>query len=417
MIHPILRLLYAPDTGGAAAAPAETPGNMTFSVPEVESAKSDTKVEDVDLTADGPAEAAYGVLGPKEAGFGDPDEDIERLEAETEGRPMRERGPDGKFLPKAKDVKKAEDAAKKAAEIPKGKQAAKPAAKVAPKPVAAKAEPKAEPPAKFKIGDEEKTAAEWQAHFAELKTKAETAAKAPEPTHVETPAKTEPKPEEIAAAEQKKFSDFIEREASKYEMPDAELDTILAGGENGRKALARTLAGIEAHTTRRLCESFNKTFEKLVERVRPLLDRDARLSDYERDHGVLEANPEIKDHPKGFETYQKTRSDWDSGEQRIRDAVKAGSASPQEKAWLAYCDTLDPEQKLATIAKITKEELATVTAEKEEPAETTEPAKVVSRSPAVTKPFNGDRPGGGSARMVAETADARALREMTEAGY
>lgn len=411
-IHPILRLLYAPDTGGGAAAPAapasEPAGsNMTFDVPEVDSGRADTKVEDVDLSGKTAADVVHGTMGPKEAGFGDPEEDMERMEAESEGRPMRERGPDGKFLPKGK---KADEATKKPTEA-KPKPAAKPAApKAAPKP-AAKVETATA--TKFKIGDEEKTAEEWTAHFAELKAKAE-AGNAPVAAKADEPAKPEPKPEEIAAEEQKKFDSFLERESGKYEIPEKELDSILAGGAAAAKAFARSLGGVEAHTTRKLCESFNKTFEQFYNRVKPLLDRDARLTEFESDHGVLTANPDIQAHPKGIETYRAKKTEWNEGENRIRTAVKSGTASAQEKAWLAYRETLSDEDKLATIAKIAKEELAKLPAANEEPDP--EPAKVPQKSPAVSRPFNGDRPGGGNARVSAESKDARYLREMTEAG-
>jgi hypothetical protein len=405
-IHPILRLLYAPDTGAPAG------GNtITIDVPEVPSAAAESTVEIVELESGGAADAVYGVHGPKEMGFGDPEEALEKIEAETEGRPMRERGPDGKFLPKEKkpDGKKPAVPAKPAAKV-----LAKPAPKPAP---AAKAPEKPAAPVKVKLGDVEKTPEEWQAEIADLRAKAEVAAKAaaagPEKKE-EPPA---PKPEEVAAQEQERFTKFVDSWADKYEIPQDELDTILSGIGNARPALARVLAGVQAHTTRSLCESFNKALKAVWDRIEPLNARHERLSDYERDRGVLDTNPEINDHPKGYETYQAIRKQFTEGEQRIKAAIAAGTATAVEKAWSVIHENTSAEDKLATIARLAKEELAKIPSEVAAavPAKP-EAQKPVSKSPAVMKPFNGDRPGGSSAHFNGETKDARELREMTEAG-
>lgn len=405
-IHPIIRLLYAPDTGAPAG------GNtMTIDVPEVPSAAAESTVEIVELESGSAADAVYGIHGPKEMGFGDPEEALEKIEAETEGRPMRERGPDGKFLPKEKkpDGKKAVVTAKPAAKAP-----AKPVAKSAP---VAKVPEKPAAPVKVKLGDVEKTPEEWQAEITDLRAKAAAATKAPAAAPEKKEEPPTPKPEEIAAQEQEKFTKFVEKATEKYQIPEKELDTILAGGPGAVKAFARALAGSEAHTTRAICESFNKALKAVWDRIEPLNARHERLSDYERDRGVLDANPEINDHPKGYETYQAIRKQFTDGEQRIKAAIAAGTATAVEKAWSVIHENTSAEDKLATIARLTKEELAKMPSEVSPAAPAkTDPPKVPSKSPAVSKPFNGDRPGGSSAHFNGETKDARELREMTEAG-
>lgn len=411
MIHPILRLLYAPD----AAEPAGGASPMTFDVPETPSAATESTVTDVVL--DSPvAEAVYGIKGPKEALGDDGVEEMEKMEAQMQGREPRERGPDGKFLPKgAKKEETVADTKKTEAAKPAVKAPAKAAAK--PTPVAkAPATPQAS--AKVKIGDEEKTAEEWAAEIADTRAKAKVAAEkkteaaAPEP-------KTEPNPEEIAADEAKKLDDFIAREAKKYEIEPKELDTILSGLEGAAPALAKVLTKVEASTRQWATREFNKVIQVMHDRMQPLIEHQQRIADYQRDNGFLEANPEIKAHPQGYATYQKTKADMENGYKDIEEKTQKGTVTPAEAVWLANRKLATQEQYESSLAILTKEELAKLPAQASPNAapQRQAAAKPPERMSAVSKPFNGDRPGGGSSPLKTESADARALREMDEAGY
>lgn len=399
---------FAPDEGGASAAVAAS--QAPIEVTESPSVAADYSVEEVQL------EPPTGVIGPKEAMGDDGTDEMERMEANMEGRPVRERDPaTGKFLPKGK---KAEEANL----VPK-KEEAKAAEK---KPVAAKkvaAKPSVQPkpeaaPAKIKIGDQEKTADEWAKEFAEAQEKikaAEAAAKAPPAPaekKEETPA---PKPEELKAQEQEKFEKFIEAAAAKYDVGQDGLDVILTGGGTGSQKLARLLSGVEGYTRKAMVDEFNPIIKEMWDKIQPLIGRDQALAEYKREHTFLSENPDIKDHPKGYEEYQKTVKEMRDGETRIRAEIAAGTASDRDRAWIAFHDTFTPEQVMESVARITKEKLAALPKAEAEPKP--EPEKKVQKTPAASKPFNGDRPGGSSSTPSTETADARQLREMSEAGY
>lgn len=400
----ILQLLYAPDTDTAGGA-----SPMTLDIPELPSAAAESTIETVEF-APSIAESVPGVMGPKEALGDDGTEEMERMEAKMEGRQPRERGPDGKFLPKG--AKK--DDAKKPEGKPEAKPVVKTPAKPVQKPAAAKPVVAAEP-AKVKIGDEEKTAEEWAAEITENRAKAKAieAAKPEPPKEPEQPAL---KPEEIEAERKAKMDGFLAKASEQYKMTPQELDDMLAGGEKAVHVFATSLAKVEANTRQWAVQEFNKISAALWDRMNPLVEHHGLIAEYQRDNGFLDANPEIKSHPEGYKTYRETRQEIIGGQERIKAAITAGTATQQEKAWSAFCDTLTPEQIGENIARLTKEKIAKLTPAPS-PNATKPEAKQVARSQAANKPFNGDRPGGGQSAPVHETADARALREMSEYGH
>lgn len=394
---------FAPnDDASAAVAASQAP----IEVPESASVAADYKVEDVNLAPDA------GVIGPKEAMGDDGTDEMERMEANMEGRPVRERDPaTGKFLPKGQKTEEKNLVPKK-----EEKPVAKPAAKKpAPKPVETKPEP-AKEPAKIKIGDQEKTAEEWAKEFSDAQEKlkaAEAVSKGQQQPPEKKEQVTERKPEEIEAERAAKVTDFLSKASKQYEMKPEELDDILAGGPKAVTAFATSLAKVEANTRQWAVEEFNQVLKKMWDKMDPLLKRDSALSEYQREHSFLTDNPEIKDNPKGYETYQTVRKEMQDGEIRIREQIKNGTVSEQDKRWLEWHDTFTPEQVMESIARITKERLAGLP-KSEEPKP--EPQKI-QKTPAASKPFNGDRPGGSQSAPSTESPQARQLREMTEAGY
>lgn len=400
---------FAPDEGGASAAVAAS--QAPIEVTESPSVAAEYSVEEVQL------EPPNGVIGPKEAMGDDGTDEMERMEANMEGRPVRERDPaTGKFLPKGKKVEETNLAPKKVEKpVEKKPDAAK---KVAPKPaVQPKPEAVKEPP-KIKIGDQEKTADEWAKDFAEAQEKlkaAEAASKAPPAAAEKKEEAPQPKPEEIKAKEQEQFEKFLESAAAKYDMGDKALDEILSGGGTASQKLARLCAGIEGHTRKAVVEAFNPIIKELWDKMQPVLKRESALDEYRREHTFLADNPDIKDHPKGYEEYQKTLKDMRDGETRIRAEIAAGTASDRDRHWLAFHDTFTPDQVMESVARITKEKLAALPKAEAEPKP--EPEKKVQKTPAASKPFNGDRPGGASATPSTESSDARQLREMEAYGH
>lgn len=411
MTYPILRLLYAPDAVAPAGGASPTGGPITIDVPEIAPATSSPTIEDVDLGSSPAAERAYGVLGPKEAGFDDGTEEMERMEAHMEGRAVRERDPaTGKFLPKAKKPEEENLLPKKA----EPKPAAAKVAKAAPKPVA-KDPPHPSEPAKFKIGETEKTAEEWAAEFAALKSQAEAATK---PAPVETPKKEEPpapKPEEIAAKEAEKFEAFVKREAPSYAMDPKELDDILAGGEKAAQAFAVVRAKDAAKVRQWAAGEFNRIIKNLKSELDPIREHHQRVAEYTGDQRFLEANPDIKSHPKGYETYRAKKQEFEDGLKRIEKAISEGTADERDKAWALLRRDRTPEDFELDLAHHTKLELAKLPTEPAKPAPQVERKAEVSK--AASKPFQQDRPGGGQSAPSTESSDARQLREMEAYGH
>lgn len=415
----LFQLFHAPDQGATTGGPTISEAVSTpVEAPDSGSVAAGFTVEDVDL-GHSPAEQVTGpiVVGPKEAGFEDGEAEMERMEAHMENRPVRERGPDGKFLPKAKkpEVQKLLDETK-----PKiDPKAAKPPVKAAPKPAKPAAVVPTKPAvaapvaaAKVKIGDAEKTADEWAAELADLRAKAESAGK---PAAVEAPKKEEPpalKPEEIAKAEAEKFDKFLADRSAQYKMSPQELDDILAGGEKAADTLARVLTKVEAHGRKFAADEINRMVDHFEKKLEPLVARDQRVSEWQRDQSFLEANADIKNHPKGYETYAKVRKDVEDGYDRISKAVAAGTASRVEKAWHVIRENQTPEALESSLAALTKEELAKIPAEASPNAASEAQPKASQRSPNAARPFNGDRPGGNAAPMNGETDQARHVREM-----
>lgn len=371
---------------GAPAAPASIP---TIDVPDIAPATQGSKIEEVKIPS--------GILSPKEALGEDASEEMEKMEAQMEKRAPRERGPDGKFIKKDADGNV----------IPPAKPAVM-------KPKAAKPAPVETPkaPEKFKIGDEEKTPEEWAKELKEAREKIAAAAKTPNSPQDVPP---EPKPEEIAAQGEQRIKDFIAKAASKYLKKPEELDEILSGGEGASAKLAEALASVEHQTTVRVCGLFNKELAALHERISPLEGHHKLISDYQADQSFLDANADIKGHPKGYETYKTTEASFRSYYGGLKEKVAAGTATPVEQSYSIIFENQDAAQRANDIAHATRAELAKLPVVASPNAAPVVPKKPAI-SPAASKPFNGDRPGGSSAAIPTESDQARQIREMREAG-
>lgn len=388
-------IFYAPE--GSTTGVIEAPG---VSVPEIAAAGSGPSIETVQIQSGGiekivPDDAPeFGVKGPKEILGEDPEETLDKAD-QAMGKPARERGPDGKFLPKSG----------KQTEAKPNKNDVNP---VVSKPVAKPVQPVAAVPAKVKIGDDEKTPEEWQQELASLREKATAAAKPPEP-------KPDPKAREAEAsktAEQLKVDrqKFIETEVSKQDEFDEKMhDTILSGGPEGLKAHRTLLAKTEAKLREWAADSINSVIDDLKGQLKPILDREKTIGQYSEENGVLNDNPDLKAHPKGLETYRVAKEQYESYFDTVQ--AKGEQATPQEKAWAAQYGALSPADRKQAIIANAKAEVAKI------PLKTNGNGAPVKVAPRVTTPQRNDRPGGGVAVQRMETADAKALREMEARGF
>ncbi len=389
--------------------------NNNLSVPEIPAASAPV-VQEVQI--DSPINAADemgllpGIQGPKEALGTDSSEEMARME-EAMGGKERQRGPDGKFLP-----------ADGKPEQPKKPIAAKPVvakAPAAPKPV--QQAPAA--PAKFKIGDEEKTADEWKAELEALK-KPKTAEVKPEAPKPEVPKEpTDAEKQQQAQQLKEKRIAFIAKQGETFNPADYGLDVtpeqwdqVLIGGPESVKALmgiiGKTIAASHAISREWVADKVGSEFRQLDERLSPITKREEAIRDYQRDQDFLGANPVIKAHATGLDTARNVRREMHDYYDTIQQKIASGTASADEIMHASVYERATPEQFEASVAQYTRDRLGLVAGQAApataKPAAATPPPKPAAPS----KPFNGDAPGGGSATPNGESDQARQLREMRE---
>lgn len=383
-------IFYAPD--GGATGTIEAPG---VSVPVIESAAP--VVEDVNIQSGGIEHIVddapeFGVKSAKDILGEDPEETMEAAD-KAMGKEARERGPDGKFLPKG--VKKAPAPA-----VAQAKPAPKPVAK--PEPVIAK----------VKIGEDEKTPEEWQAEMKALKEKAEAAAKPPEPKP--DPKQTAQDEADEARAISEQRQKFIKSEINRPDDIDEKFhDRILAGGPDGLKAVKELRARDKAEQREWTANGVNALLKNLREELAPILEREKTISDYNESNAIMANTPELKAHPKGLETYRTTKNNFETAFQTIQG--KGDSATPAEKAWALQYGAATPEDRKGAIIAAAKAELAKQPIPaKPNGTNGTPPPKPPLR---ITTPQRADRPGGGVATPKAGSKDSQALAEMEAHGY
>lgn len=380
--------------GGASPAPVLAP--------EITSPVATPKVEPVNIPAHkGVISAAKslglalpGIQGPKEAGFDDPAIEMAAMEKSMGKKSEPTRGEDGKFTA-------ADKTAVKATDKPKPKAAEKPVVPAKPEPVKPVA-----PVAKLKIGDKEMTPEEVTEHIASLEAKLKPA----EPPKPEVPAT------QVADDEKKRDEEFYTTAASAYSPTEEEFDAILAGGPEAVKSFGKSLAKVELNARKWAQDQINPILDSFEKRIQPLLQHQQQIQQYTKETNFLAANPDIKAHAQGLTEKRTVEAALNQKRERIQRLISAGVADAGELSFAKDFDASTPEQLQEDIAHHVRQRLGI------KPGETplTPPAAVTPVAPPAPvsqpKPFNGDRPGGGHNAPVTESADARALREMTEAG-
>lgn len=338
-----------------------------------------------------------GVRSPAEI-FGE-DEHAKVNEEIDKAFGKRERGPDGKFLPKNGD---------KPSE-------AKPAAKAPEKPAAKATTPEPAAPAKIKIGDQEKTADEWAAYHKDLADKAATIDKPAETAKPDASAKIEPKPEEIAA--QKKVRDDWEkttREAySKFKPTQEEVDKALASGNPDQlsELWMRPMIAMEERMRIWVQNSVNPILAELDGQLSPIASSQQQLAQYQAENQFLDANPEIKSvisaDPAKMSVHRQVNEDL---RLEMDDMKTLLASNPENARAKARLDALSKDF-LGEMARETKARYASggVT------TPTTEAGKAVPKKQATPaeRPLSGDRPGTSTA-IKTETKEQRLAREMHE---
>lgn len=356
-------------------------GNVTVDV--IPPAGTGPAVTEITLAEQPAVEASSAVKavddrktqGPSDFGMESPEESAERA-----GLTQRPRGPDGKFLPK--EPKSSSPASNPAKPSAPAKPAAKPSVVASPA-----------MEAKVKIGGEEKTAAEWEAHFKELSAKATPAT--PEPKAPEQPAPTEA---ETQAQQQQRETAFLDKASERYLMTGADFDKlIMEGSESGAKTLAGYLARAEMNGRQFAAAELSKMADHYDSLLKPLLERDAMLQTHMQDAAFLGAHADIKSHPKGLATYQQIKADLASGYDAIQAKIATNTATKAERGWALLYEDKSPEDLQGDIAEHTRAALAKLPSPNAvapaAPAAKPAPTEPAKPKPPVERPLSADRPG------------------------
>lgn len=414
--RPIANLYLAPDIdpGGlnVPVIPAAAPKVTEVQLPSQPAIENSPAVKAV--------KPAGGVKGPQDFGEESADDSRTRMGLAKDSP----RGPDGRFLPKGQKeaAKPAPKAGEKPAEPaqPPGPPKATPVAQkpAAAKPAPTQAQPAAQPQApvtKVKIGGEEKTAEEWEKSFKDLQAKAKSAsdealkALAPEPKESPKPA---PTPEEAAAAQKARETKFLADTTPSYAIAPEEWDRMLAD-PNGGQMFAQHLAKAEMRGrqfTAHQLEAAYKEIDGIREEFKPLLESHGQVARIMEEHAVLAANPELKDNPKGAETFRKISAEMRDGRAAIEKKIASGTASGTERGWALQYDDMTQDQRNEAAAEHAKTELAKIHVEQAKP---THPPQLKVMPPA-ERPLSADRPGGQSVSRT-ETSEQRIAREALAA--
>lgn len=335
----------------------------------------------------------------KELGLSEAPSDLIQKEVQ------RVRDEHGKFTKTPRTTLKKEEP--KAATVKLG-EPAEPKKPEAAKPVPEPIKEALKEPTKVKIGNEEKTAEEWEKHFKDL---ADKAAKAAEPAK---PAETPPQTEEAVAAEEKKVrDDWFTKTAAKYTPEQADFDKMLAEGD--AKKFGEFFARVEESTRQWMANAMRPHLDKLHgfdTQLNPILERDKQIAAYQAESEFLEANPDIKGHASGLQTMRELAMELHNEHDDILQLLAANPNTPNAKRYAERAKQLE-EQFLPELAKEIKLKLnigATPVAA---------PAAIIPPVPAVVKP-RPTPPGGqlGGSNAPKKVSDqANQVAEMAARGF
>lgn len=390
-------IFFAPDGDNISAAGITVPVVPPPAAQPVQEVNLSPKVEKIDVAKELGIDS--GVRSPADI-FGEDESSDNVNERIDQGLGKRERGPDGKFLPKKSDATAATPAPAKPA-VSKAAATPAPAAKV-------------ETPVKIKIGDEEKTAEEWAAYHKEL---AEKAGKPAEVAKVEELAKVEPKPEDIDAQRKQARDDWEKKTRENYAQfkpTQDQVDKALASGnpdELYEMFTLRPMLALEENIRLWVQNSVNPLFEQLDGQLSPIASSQQQLAQYQAENQFLAANPEIKAvtdaDPAKLAVHRQVSEDL---RQEMEEKEILLASNPNNHRAQARLDALSKD----FLGEMARETKARYAAQGVAAASTpTQPAVPKKPAAPTERPLSGDRPGA-STTIKTENNEQRLARELNE---
>jgi len=315
----------AADTGAAVAVPASqsaTGQTVTVTEPTIQPAPEIIQPQSVDRGISEPGAKIKPADVAKELGMSEsPSKAIERAAKATRDRL------NGRFKPERQARQKPE--ARAVAETPKLGE---------PDPV--------EPPEpKFKIGDQEKTASDWETFHKMLAERPETAKDSPGAGRSE---ESEPQDESVTR------DNWLSEAAESFAPPQEEFDEMLAEGDT--KAFGRMMANIALDSRRWMADQVGERLTRFEQQLHPITHQQQQIAQYQTEHQFLESNPTIKNHPGGLRAMREMAGSLRAEHGDLLAIIKAVPNSPHTAGRQQRASALEnsflPELAKATAARL-----------------------------------------------------------------
>ena len=196
---------------------------------------------------------------------------------------------------------------------------------------------------KIKIGNQEKTAGEWEAYHKELA----------EPNARNSPG-AERSFEAAPQDDTSRREEWLEATAEAFAPTQDEFDKMLADGDT--RAFGRMMALVAEDTRKWMAEQVGSRLERFEGQLQPITNQQQQIAQYQTEHQFLESNPTIKNHPGGLRAMREMAGTLRAEHGDLVEFIKAvpnspGNAARQERA-RALENSFLTELAKATAAKL-----------------------------------------------------------------
>jgi len=317
----------AADTGAAVAVPASqsaTGQTVTVTEPTIQPAPEIIQPQSIDRGISEPGAKIKPADVAKELGMSEsPSRAIERAAKATRDKL------NGRFKPERQARQKPE--ARAVAETPK----------------LGEPDPVETPEPKFKIGDQEKTASDWEAFHKMLAERPETEKDSPGTGNAE---ESEPQDEST------KRNDWLSSASESFAPSQEEFDEMLAEGDT--KAFGRMMANIALDSRQWMADQISERLTRFEQQLHPITHQQQQIAQYQTEHQFLESNPTIKNHPGGLRAMREMAGTLRAEHGDLIEIIRAVPNSPHTARRQERASQLE-NSFLSELAKATAAKLGT----------------------------------------------------------
>lgn len=315
----------AADTGAAVAVPASqsaTGQTVAVTEPTIQPAPEIIQPQSIDRGISEPGAKIKPADVAKELGMSEsPSKAIERAAKATRDRL------NGRFKPERQARQKPE--ARAVAETPK----------------LGEPDPVETPEPKFKIGDQEKTASDWETFHKMLAERPETEKDSPGTGRSK---ESEPQDESVTR------NNWLSEAAESFAPPQEEFDEMLAEGDT--RAFGRMMANIALDNRRWMADQIGERLTRFEQQLHPITHQQQQIAQYQTEHQFLESNPTIKNHPGGLRAMREMAGTLRAEHGDLIEIIRAVPNSPHTARRQQRASQLEnsflPELAKATAARL-----------------------------------------------------------------